>query len=635
MQPDADDTAKSILVLNLAQRPTAPDALLRNFETETHFRTYEQERDPSFSANCNVLIALLHAPDPSRNVQAINKSARFLCDQYLSYKSDIRDKWVSYGQESSQRSLLKLSQNISPYYPFMLISQAFTRLRSMWNDGDLDGLSDELAMDLLPHVLESLMLHTLETQNTDGTWGISHSYEETAYAVLALANGFSSVSLKSRHSDIAVSITKAREVLLCENQQEPTRLWVEKVTYSSEILTESYVLAALNSIESSLARFQSQKVEIPTLNGTNGHSHHLEPQSAQLSGTNGLSKANGKSIAVKCPNYRSAKDNASHAASSFTSSLVSPWSSSEEAILLLPYTYLEKVPGKDIRSVFLTAINAWLLVPEFQLEIIARIVKMLHTASLLVDDIEDSSTLRRGVPVAHAIYGIPSTFNAGNYVYFLALRELSKLKYSEAAIEIFSEELINLHRGQGLDLYWRDTLTCPSEEEYLGMVSNKTGGLFRLAARLLQTQSPFYDAESKSCSRDCTPLVSLLGLVFQICDDYLNLQSNSYMTKKGMCEDISEGKFSFPIIHSIQTAKSDPTQQSDRQLMNILKLKTQDEELKAYAISLMKTTGSFEYTKEYVRELGSHAAKTIEGFEESGWGKNDTLKNLLEKITTA
>lgn len=57
------------------------------------------------------------------------------------------------------------------------------------------------------------------------------------------------------------------------------------------------------------------------------------------------------------------------------------------------------------------------------------------------------------------------------------------------AIEIYTDELCNLHRGQGMDLYWRDTLTCPTEDDYLEMVGNKTGGLFRLAVKLMQAES--------------------------------------------------------------------------------------------------------------------------------------------------
>lgn len=73
-------------------------------------------------------------------------------------------------------------------------------------------------------------------------------------------------------------------------------------------------------------------------------------------------------------------------------------------------------------------------------------------------------------------------------MYFIALQEIQKLN-NPVAIDIYVQELLNLHRGQGMDLFWRDTLTCPTEEEYLEMVSNKTGGLFRLAVKLMQAES--------------------------------------------------------------------------------------------------------------------------------------------------
>jgi geranylgeranyl diphosphate synthase type 3 len=102
-----------------------------------------------------------------------------------------------------------------------------------------------------------------------------------------------------------------------------------------------------------------------------------------------------------------------------------------------------------------------------------------------MDDVEDNSELRRGEPVAHTIYGVPQTINTANYVYFQAIQELLKLQQSsttqgsgdkgkgkgkEDLIGLVTEELLNLHRGQGLDLFWRDSLVCPTEEEYVHMV---------------------------------------------------------------------------------------------------------------------------------------------------------------------
>lgn len=187
-----------------------------------------------------------------------------------------------------------------------------------------------------------------------------------------------------------------------------------------------------------------------------------------------------QSASTPDPNRYTKNDMAFHGKSS--------WAPEKEKILFGPYDYLEAHPGKDIRKQLIAAFNEWLEVPPESLEVITKVVGMLHTASLLVDDVEDSSLLRRGLPVAHSIFGTAQTINSANYVYFCALQELMKLNNPQA-ITIYTEELLNLHRGQGMDLFWRDSLTCPTEDDYLEMVGNKTGGLFRLAVKLMQVES--------------------------------------------------------------------------------------------------------------------------------------------------
>ncbi|XP_059982498.1 geranylgeranyl pyrophosphate synthase isoform X6 [Lagenorhynchus albirostris] len=83
-----------------------------------------------------------------------------------------------------------------------------------------------------------------------------------------------------------------------------------------------------------------------------------------------------------------------------------------QRILLEPYKYLLQLPGKQVRTKLSQAFNHWLKVPEDKLQIIIEVTEMLHNASLLIDDIEDNSKLRRGFPVAHSIYGIPSVINS-------------------------------------------------------------------------------------------------------------------------------------------------------------------------------------------------------------------------------
>ncbi|CAK7205601.1 geranylgeranyl pyrophosphate synthetase [Sporothrix eucalyptigena] len=309
-------------------------------------------------------------------------------------------------------------------------------------------------------------------------------------------------------------------------------------------------------------------------------------------------------------------DPSRYATEDFNFSARRTWTEEKERIVCGPFDYLNGTRGKEFRTQLINAFNGWLEVPADSLEVITRVVGMLHTASLLVDDVEDSSSLRRGLPVAHNIFGVPQTINSANYIYFLALQELQKLRNPKALV-IFSEELCNLHRGQGMDLFWRDTLTCPTEDDYLEMVGHKTGGLFRLGIKLMQ-------AESRSLV-DCVPLVNLLGLLFQIQDDYRNLMATEYSQNKGMCEDLTEGKFSFPVIHSIRTNPS------NLQLLNILKQKTSDEEVKRYAVAHMESTGSFEYTKQVLKVLTERARNMADALDE-GKGRSKAVHAIVDKL---
>ncbi|KAL8728361.1 MAG: hypothetical protein Q9181_005371 [Wetmoreana brouardii] len=296
------------------------------------------------------------------------------------------------------------------------------------------------------------------------------------------------------------------------------------------------------------------------------------------------------------------------------------WTEKNERNITRPFEYLMAKPGKSFRRQLLTALNAWTQVDEASLGIINRVVEMLHNASLLIDDIQDQSRLRRGNPAAHLVFGTAQTINAANYVYFLSLRELTGLRDYSAAMNIFNEELLNLHRGQGLDLFWRDTLTVPTEEEYLQMITLKTGGLFRLAARLLQSAS-------SSTSYDLIPLVEVAGLIFQIRDDYQNLCSEHMKSTKGYCDDLTEGKFSFPVVHSIRSSPD-----GNNQLLNILKQHTEDVGLKAQAVWYMQSeTDSFEYTKGKLRALHAEARTTLA----STGPHNESFEQILAKLAIA
>jgi len=104
----------------------------------------------------------------------------------------------------------------------------------------------------------------------------------------------------------------------------------------------------------------------------------------------------------------------------------------------------------------------------------------------------------------------------------------------------------------------------------------------------------------------------------------MNLHSTDYTQNKGLCEDLTEGKFSFPVIHSI---RSNP---QNLQLINILKQKTTDETVKRYAVSYMESTGSFAYCRKVLRELIEEAMGVVGRVDEGRGGEG--VRAILDRL---
>ncbi|CAG9559894.1 unnamed protein product [Danaus chrysippus] len=95
--------------------------------------------------------------------------------------------------------------------------------------------------------------------------------------------------------------------------------------------------------------------------------------------------------------------------------------------ILAPYTHLTRIRGKEFREQLVRSFNYWLKVPEIQFKNAIDIMTMLHNATLLFDDIQDSSLTRRGLPAAHCVYGVPLTLNAGSQMILKCISKASEL----------------------------------------------------------------------------------------------------------------------------------------------------------------------------------------------------------------
>lgn len=259
--------------------------------------------------------------------------------------------------------------------------------------------------------------------------------------------------------------------------------------------------------------------------------------------------------------------------------------------LALPISDLIFRGGKRFRPViFLTILKLYKKDYKKYFDLAAAL-EIIHNGTLIHDDIEDDGELRRGKPVCHKKFGIDTAINAGATAYFLPLRIIQANKFltekqKNDLFQIYIDEMINVHFGQTIDIYWHKTKPQNiSVEKYLEMTRLKTGALLRMAVRfaLVIAKQP------KNIEKKLISFFEVLGNAFQIKDDLLDLEATKGFGK-AFGNDITEGKFSLPVILSLKKAsKSD-----QKKLLRILSAQTKDRAQIKQAIQIIKATGSLQ-----------------------------------------
>ena len=221
------------------------------------------------------------------------------------------------------------------------------------------------------------------------------------------------------------------------------------------------------------------------------------------------------------------------------------------ALLSAPCASLVAGGGKRWRP--LLAVLAYQLAGGSGEEIytLTPLIEGIHTASLIHDDIEDNSELRRGQPAAHVAYGLDSALNSGSWLYFQALGSLEAYRApANIKLDLYAAALTHiraLHEGQALDIHWHRTAGFfPSRKDYERMIRLKTGALAALAAYTGMRAAGKAHEESAAFAS----LFEAAGVGFQILDDAKNISAGNAGKKRG--DDIVEGKKSLPVILHIE-----------------------------------------------------------------------------------
>lgn len=278
--------------------------------------------------------------------------------------------------------------------------------------------------------------------------------------------------------------------------------------------------------------------------------------------------------------------------------------------IALPMWNLIERGGKRFRPVlFLLTIEALGKDPK-RFQDFSIIPELIHEGTLIVDDVEDSSELRRGKPCIHKIFGEDIAINVGNAMYYLPLivfkknRKKIKIERLVKAYEIYVQEMINLSFGQAMDIAWHRGLSNRiTERQYLQMCAYKTGALARMSVKLAAV---LCGAEDKVVEK-LGKFAESIGVGFQIQDDILDITAPKCIGKS-FGNDIKEGKRTLMVIHTLRKAN----EKDKARLLEILNKHTDNIDERQEAIEIIKRYGSVDYAKQVAERIVKKSWEEVE-----------------------
>ena len=292
--------------------------------------------------------------------------------------------------------------------------------------------------------------------------------------------------------------------------------------------------------------------------------------------------------------------------------------------------------GKRWRAVlFLVMVDA---VGEDPAEFLpyACVPEILHNGTIIVDDVEDEATKRRGDPALHHSHGTDIALNAGNALYFVPLKIIAENSADLSAqqrldaYEMLTHELNRTHLGQGMDICWHNQKAVEVDEaQYFEMCACKTGCLARIVARL----AAIVTGHSDEVERQLARYAEEMSIAFQIGDDILDIEHTLDRAGdfgKAFGNDIREGKKTLLVIHAVE--EGTPKQVARLEEILWAEENTDDEVLEA--VDILQETGSVRYARDVAHDLSASARERLDALDlepESEQHLRDFTRFVIER----
>jgi len=207
--------------------------------------------------------------------------------------------------------------------------------------------------------------------------------------------------------------------------------------------------------------------------------------------------------------------------------------------------------GKRVRPTVVMLVGKMLGAPHEKLITLGGAVEMLHTATLVHDDLIDGSLLRRGIPTLNARWSPAATVLTGDFLFARAAKLAADTDYLPL-MRLFAETLSIIVNGELTQLFMAKGVI--SRENYVQRIFAKTASLFEMSARAAAMVSPV-DQDSVEAMRQ---FGYEIGMAFQIVDDVLDFTADQAALGKPVGSDLLQGLVTLPALYYIESHPNDP-----------------------------------------------------------------------------
>jgi octaprenyl-diphosphate synthase len=294
---------------------------------------------------------------------------------------------------------------------------------------------------------------------------------------------------------------------------------------------------------------------------------------------------------------------------------------SDIPLLNIILNYILRRKGKQMRPllVFLTArLNGEIVESTY---IAATCIELLHTASLVHDDVVDDANERRGFLSINALWNSKIAVLLGDYLLSTGMHIcVEKSRYD--MLEIISEAVKSMSEGELLQLQKARKLNI-KEEDYYKIIISKTAALLS-ACTACGARSVTEDAETIQLMKD---FGENIGVAFQIRDDILDYEGTG-LTGKTVGNDIKEKKITLPLIHALEQSANS----KKRHILNIVRSKKKTKAEISEVISFVMDYGGLEYAELKMNQYRDKALAILDSYTDSE--VKESLREFVQYTTS-